>query len=158
MNKYIGRALLILCLLAGVGGITARAQIDSGVTVEANIPYAFVVRDKTLPAGKYTIKVLNDTDLNLLEIRSANGRTAVLFGTESLQADGTPSKTEVVFDRIGDQYFLSQIWVSGGDTGAQVEKSKMEQNLEADGKTAERHTVAAHHKSSKKTKNAKMTN
>jgi hypothetical protein len=158
MNKYVGRTLLILCIVAGIGGITATAQIDSDMTVEVNIPHAFVVRDTTLPAGKYAIKVLDESNLNVLEIRSANRRTAVLFETQDVHAERTPRQTEVVFDRVGDQYFLSQVWVSGSDNGAQVEKTKMEQRLEADGKTAEHYSVVAHHKSSKKIKHAAMTN
>lgn len=53
MNKYIVRTLLIICLLASVGAVTTKAQIDSDVSVEADIPYAFIIRDTTLPAGKY---------------------------------------------------------------------------------------------------------
>ena len=105
----LARRLLIVCLLASVGAVTTKAQIDSDMSVEADIPYAFVVRDTTLPAGKYIVKVLDDTSLNLLEIRSADGRTAVSFETESTQADRTPRQTELVFNRIGNQYFLSQI-------------------------------------------------
>jgi hypothetical protein len=157
MKRYFGRTLLILCLLAGVGGMTAKAQIGGGVTVEADIPYSFVVRDTTLPAGKYTIKVLDDTDLHVLEIRTASGHTPVLFETESAQADRTPRQTELVFDKLGDQYFLSQIWLSGSNTGAQVEKSKMEQRLEANGMNSERHSVAAHHRWLKRANKAKTT-
>ncbi|MEK6303320.1 MAG: hypothetical protein AABO41_21635 [Acidobacteriota bacterium] len=158
MNRYFGKMLLIGCLLAGVGAVTTKAQIDSDTPVEADIPHAFLVGDKTLPAGKYTIKVLNDTNLNLFEIRSSNRHTAVAFETENVQADRTPRQTELVFNKIGDQYFLSQIWVSESNYGVQVEKSKMEQGLEGKGMNSERHSVAAHHKSSKKTKQAKTEN
>lgn len=157
MNRYIGRTLLLVCLLAGVGGVTTKAQIDSGTPVEADIAHAFVVKDTTLPAGKYTIKVLDDSNLNVFEIRSANGRKAVIFETQDVQATQTPRQTEVVFDKIGDQYFLSQIWVIGSDAGDQLEKSKMQQSLETTGVKAERHSVAAHHKSSR-TKKKESTN
>lgn len=157
MNGYIGKTLLILCILAGIGGSSAKAQIDNDTTVEADIPHAFVVKETTLPPGRYTIKVLDDTNLNLLEIRSANGRSAGVFETVGVQADQTPRHTELIFDKIGDQYFLSQIWLSSSDSGAQVVKSKMQQSLETTGVKAERHSVAAHHKSSK-TKKSESTN
>jgi hypothetical protein len=155
MKEYIGRTLLIVCLLAGVGVVTAKAQIYSDTSVEADIPYAFIVGTTILPAGKYMIKVLNETNLDLLEISSSNGRRAVAFETQSTLADRTPRQTEVLFNKIGDQYFLSQIWVEGSNSGAQVEKSKIEQRLEASGMNSERHSVAARHKSSKGTKQAK---
>lgn len=157
MNGFIGKTLLILCLLAGIGGSTVKAQIDSDTTVDADIPHAFVVRETTLPAGRYTIKVLDDTNLNRLEIRSATGHRAVVFETVDVQADKTPRQSELVFDKIGDQYFLSQIWLSTSNSGAQVVKSKLQQNLETTGAKAERHSVAAQHKLPK-TKKAKSTN
>lgn len=89
-----------------------------------------------------------------MEIRSADGRTAVSFETESTQADRTPRQTELVFNKIGGQYFLSQIWMSGSNSGALLEESKVERKLEAAGVTSERHSVAARHKLSKTTKQA----
>jgi hypothetical protein len=129
----------------GLGAaMAARAQIDSDVTIEANIPYAFVVRDTTLPAGRYTIKVADEfTDLNVLEIRSHDGHMAVLFDTESKQANRAPSKSELLFDKIGDKYFLSQVFLEGDNSGNQLIKSRMEKKLEDSGRNAERQSVAA---------------
>ncbi|HXG65090.1 MAG TPA: hypothetical protein VNO70_08270 [Blastocatellia bacterium] len=78
---------------------------------------------------KYTIKVADETSLNVMEIRSANGRTAVLFETEDAHANQTPRQTELVFDKIGDRYFLSQIWLSGSDTGPRWQNRKWSSSL-----------------------------
>jgi hypothetical protein len=105
-----------------------------------------MVKDTRLPAGKYTIRVMDDSNLNVLEIRSVRGHKAVIFETEDAQARETPRQTEVVFDKIGDKYFLSQVWVSGSDSGNQLEKTKMERELESTGVTVEHDTVIAHHR------------
>ena len=130
--KTLSKLFLSLCLVMGLGAaLAAQAQIESDMTIEANIPHAFIVRDTTLPAGKYTIKVANAYDnLNLLEIRSANGRTAVFFETEDIQANRAPGKSELVFDTIGDNYFLSQVFLKGYNSGNQLAKSRMQQKLE----------------------------
>ncbi|MGA9770651.1 MAG: hypothetical protein WBV94_16545 [Blastocatellia bacterium] len=154
MKNYLVRGLLILCLFAGIGGAQASAQIDSDETIVADIPYDFVVRDQTLPAGKYTIKVSDDKDLSVLVLRSANGRRSALFQTQDIQANQTPRKTELVFDKVGDAYFLSQIWLSGSDQGVELEKSKAEQKLVDGGMKSERQSIAAIHRSSKKAKKA----
>jgi hypothetical protein len=98
--------------------------------------------------------VSDDTNPNLLVVRSTDGRTAAFFQTEDAQANETPRQTELVFNKIGDSYFLSQIWVAGSKQGAGLVKSKAEQKLEAGGMTSERHSVAADHGSPKKTKEA----
>jgi len=148
--------LLVICFLAGVGSIAANAQIDSDVTIEANIPYSFIVKDTTLPAGKYTVRVVDETNLKVLEIRNVNNNKAVLFETEDAQANETPRQTELVFDKLGDKYFLSQIWLSGSDSGNQLEKTKMERDLESSGMKMERNSVIAQHKAHHKSK-AKKT-
>ena len=66
-----------LCLVSGFGlATTVNAQIPSDLTLRANIPYPFIVGTTRLPAGKYTVKVADGKDLNLREIRSADGRTS----------------------------------------------------------------------------------
>ena len=142
--RYVSKLFLSLCLTLVFGAVAAQAQIESDVTIEANIPHAFVVEKTTLPAGKYTIKVADPNgDPSVMEIRSANGHTAVAFETEGMQPRQAPNKTELVFDKVGDTYFLSEVLVSGDDTGARLPKTRMEERLEGKGQTAERHSIAA---------------
>src|SRR3954454_3711811 len=82
--KIVAKLFLSLCLVAGLGATLTNAQIRSDATIRANIPYSFVVNNTTLPAGTYVITVLDSyaSDLSVLEIRSGNGKTAVLFETD----------------------------------------------------------------------------
>jgi hypothetical protein len=137
---------MALCLLTVGGGVVADAQIESAPPrIQANVAFAFVVGNTTLPAGKYEISRLDDTNPNTLELRSANGRTSVVFETEDAQTrdDQAASKTELVFDKVGDREFLSQIWVAGINSGRAVPKSRMEKRLDGGGSQAERHSIAA---------------
>jgi hypothetical protein len=104
-----------------------------------------VVGDTSLPAGKYQIKTLDDTANDVLEIRSADSRTAVIFNTADAQTrrDQIESKTELIFDKVQGQYFLSQIWVAGTSTGNELTKSRMEKRLTDGGSQSEKHSVVA---------------
>lgn len=144
--KTVSKLFLSVCLVMSLGAVAAHAQLETDIAIEANIPHAFIVRDTTLPAGKYTIKVADQGNPNVLEIRSADGRTSVLFDTEIKQANRTPGKSELVFNQMGDTSFLSQVFVEGNDTGNQLPKSRMEQRLEDKGLKSEKHSVAAHKK------------
>jgi len=143
--KIVTKLFLSLCLLVGLGAtLSTNAQIDSGVTIRANIPHAFVVNNTTLPAGTYDIRVADDyTELNVLEIRSVNRKTAVLFDTESTEAKQIMQRSELVFDKIGDTYFLSRVFLSGDQSGNQLQKSKMQRRLEESGSVADSHSIAA---------------
>ncbi|HZE72934.1 MAG TPA: hypothetical protein VE135_25760 [Pyrinomonadaceae bacterium] len=145
MIKNLGKLCLTLCLLVA-GGVVANAQIDGGPQIEANITFAFMVGDTKLPAGKYEIKTLDaETSPSILELRSADGRTSVVFDTQNAQRreDEFANKTELVFDKVGDQYFLSQIWVSGSASGSELPKSRMEKRLAGDGTQPEKHSIVA---------------
>jgi hypothetical protein len=145
LMKMITKLVLSLCLIAGLGAaLTSNAQIQSDATIRANISHSFVVNNTTLPAGTYVITVPDTTsDLNVLEIRSTNNKTAVLFDTEPVNATRIMQQSELVFDKIGDTYFLSRVFMSGDEGGNQVLKSKRQKRLEESGSTAESSSIPA---------------
>jgi len=96
----------------------------------ANIPFAFIAGTKTFPAGEYTIDRPSINEPDLLLIRSVDNNQALFLNAENVQARKTPEKTELVFNEIGDKYFLSKIWVSGEDSGREIPKPKAERELE----------------------------
>jgi hypothetical protein len=129
-----GKLLLVLCILTIGGGVVANAQVESVPEIEANVPFSFVVGDTTLPAGKYQIRTIDDGANVVLEIRSENGRTAVVFDTVQAQLEGDriQHKTELVFDKV-----------AGSTTGNELTKSRMEKRLAKDGSQLEQQSVAA---------------
>ena len=143
--KVISQVFLSLCLVLGLGAMFAsNAQIASDATIKVNIPHSFVVNNTTLPPGNYTIKVADDySNLNVLEIRSANGKTNVLFDTEPVNFERERRQSEVVFAKIGDDYFLSQVFLRGDESGNQVLKSKRQRRLEETGSVAKRTSIGA---------------
>jgi hypothetical protein len=146
---------MMISLVMGLGAAIANAQMPSDITLEANIPHTFVVKDTTLPAGTYFIKMPDETEPNVLEIRSADGHTASFFETDSAQANRTPGKNELIFDNIADQYFLSGIFVEGDEYGSEVPKSKMQRRLEREGRRPEKQSVAMNRIQSKSRQSAK---
>ncbi len=145
MVRNLGKLFLALCLLTIGGGVVANAQVDSVPQIEVNVPFDFVVGDTKLPAGKYQIKTVDDVANNVLEIRSEDARTSVVFDTSDAQTRGDQieNKTELVFDKVQGRYFLAQIWVAGTSTGNELIKSRMEKKLMNGGSQAEKQSVVA---------------
>jgi len=116
--------IMIIAALAGVLAVSAEAQTSSTQRVIANIPFAFSAGKTTLPAGRYTITVLNPTsDRKTLQIRSMNGRASALVLT--MTSDGNVSDTaKLVFDRYGDQYFFAQAQLAGEATSLAAVRTK----------------------------------
>jgi hypothetical protein len=143
--KYAGKLFLLVCTLIGSGAaITANAQIESGVTIRADIPYSFAVGDTQLPAGKYMVRVPDGaTDLSILEISSADSRKAIFFHTNDVQTIRAARQSELVFEHVGDEYFLSEVFLSGDNSGNQLARPKLERRLEGAGLKSESRSVAA---------------
>jgi len=123
-----------------------QAQITAAQGLEADIPFQFYAGNAKLPPGKYFIRVLDDTDLNVMEISSADGRTTALFDVEAVQAKSTP-KGELIFNKYGNRYFLEQLFDDGVRSGSQVVESRYEQRVDKGTVEAEEH-VPAHHRTS----------
>jgi len=128
--------IMSLAMLIAAGTISASAQITDRLV--ANIPFDFTVRDKILPAGKYFIKPLDTYDEGAFEMQNAQGKKVSVFLGENATAATMPEKTELIFNRIGDRYFLSEIFEGGNNLGIELEKSHAEKRLEKTGLVSER--------------------
>src|SRR5258708_38225604 len=104
MIKNLGKLCLTLCLLVVGGGVVANAQMDSVPQIEVNVTFPFMVGDTKLPAGKYVIRTSDDNSPNVLELRSADTKTSVIFDTEDAQTrrDQPTNTTELVIDKVAD--------------------------------------------------------
>src|SRR5262245_21965658 len=74
--------------------------------VSANIPFDFMVGDKKLKAGKYSVSRLyaNNPDATLV-IRDTAKRSTTLFNIDSI-VDKGGQRPRLIFHRYGNQYFL----------------------------------------------------
>jgi hypothetical protein len=111
-------------------------------TIEADVPFDFTVRHQVLPAGHYTIKRLDDSRPGAMTIRGSDSHEARIFLTGDAQIAKEPRHTELIFDRVGDHYFLSKIFEAGNNYGVEVQKSRAERKLETEGAMLERQSVA----------------
>jgi hypothetical protein len=144
MHTYFVRAIAVLFLAVFFLASGARAQIVGNV--EANIPFQFHVGSTKLPPGKYDIHVLDDSDLTVMEISSADGRASALFQVESAQAKSAPSKSELIFNKYGNRYFLSEVFDGDNPDGSRVVGSRYEQKLGQGATPTQEHVPATHHK------------
>jgi len=101
-------ALLAAGFLLFAGG-TASAGV-----VDIKVPFPFVVRGQTLPAGQYRLE-RDEVDASVVFIRGENGTNANLFVLTMPAAGHDPAgdKPALTFNRYENQYRLAGIWESG---------------------------------------------
>jgi hypothetical protein len=104
-----------LAAVLAVGSVPGEAA-----DMECKVPFSFQAGGKTLPAGSYTVTIVQST----VTIRGfATGAFALGHRVESRTAD-TP---KLVFHRYGDEYILREAWT--GSTGQQLVPSRYEREL-----------------------------
>ena len=120
-RNVFGLITLIVAFSIAVPMVQAQQTI-----MRANVPFAFNIGDKQLPAGTYVVREMDHGTL----IQSKDGQNSVL-GTYNYAGPSKADETKLVFDKVGDQYFLAQIWTSARDQGLSVPQSKLEKELRA---------------------------
>lgn len=121
--------LSVIALVTAVG--SAQGQ-SLAYKLRANIPFDFVVADRKLPAGEYSIgRVRQDSGDSFLLISSVDGRANAIRLSNPVESRVAKNEGTLVFHRYGDQYFLFQVWPSGSTVGRELFKSRSERNLVA---------------------------
>ncbi len=123
MNRKVhwGWGALALVLFFGLMASVAHAQ-----SLKAEIPFEFVVGDKRMPVGEYTVKPFTPQAV-MIQSKDCNSSAIVL--SSAVQAKKFQESGKLVFNRYGDQYFLSQIWTPGTFNGRLVPKSRLEREI-----------------------------
>jgi hypothetical protein len=127
MKKMLS-ATIVGCFLASMIAGTVQAQ-DPGAAIRASIPFDFIVRGKTLRAGNYEIRRINDEPVGLLVRNVDSKHDQAMVGTDAAYENQTPHKSMLLFHRYGDSYFLSEIVTAGENTGQEIVPSRAERTI-----------------------------
>ena len=112
--------------------------------LEVNIPFQFYAGSTKLPAGNYVVHMLDNStsDLKIMEISSANGSTSALFEVEDTEANPAPRKSELIFNKYGNRYFLAKVFDEGNQDGSRVPQSQYEKRVSQAAAEAQQHVPA----------------
>src|SRR5262245_14576659 len=107
---------------------SAGAQ-EPGTRIRAQIPFDFTVKGKTLPAGEYDITRVMDEPITLLLRNVHDKHDEVVVETAPKLERTMPKRDELIFNRYGDTYFLSDVFTAGEQTGEELRTTHQEREL-----------------------------
>ena len=123
MHKYANQVLTALTLVAWLMVPATHAQ---SIMLKADIPFNFVVGDTQLQSGEYHVKQLRP---GVIQLQGKVTRSSAIVMTTGVQTGKISDVGKLVFNRYGDQYFLSRIWEPSSITGRQLPKSRLEREV-----------------------------
>ncbi len=93
-------------------------------TINVSVPFGFHVGDTMLPAGRYAV----DTQIapHVVRVKSVDRSQSIVILTHGVGMNPRGTQRRLIFNRYGDQYFLSQVWTPAGYLGRELFKTKRE--------------------------------
>jgi len=107
--------IAIFGMFLGLTMVNAQAQAPSKARVD--IPFEFSAGKTTLHAGVYNVRRIS---ADVVTLRSEDGKSTVILHAPVTQTSSDPNAVaRLVFSKQGEEYFLSQIWLTA-DSGRRV--------------------------------------
>ncbi len=106
-NRIFNLAVIVGLVMLLTAVLNAQMPIKQPL-FRIDIPFAFMVGTSHLPAGNY--HVYHPGDPYLIVIEKDDGMARAMAYIHPADAKAEESSTKLVFNKYGDQYFLSQVW------------------------------------------------
>lgn len=120
------KLFIAITIVCGAFAVSGNAQTSVSQIMRARIPFTFTVGEKTLPAGVYTVSILNpSSDRKVLQIRSENGRVSAIIQTVGAEG-AVVDNAKLEFRRYGESYFFAKAQMAGESTGLAATKTRAE--------------------------------
>jgi len=116
--------LLAVTFLFSVAATSASAQL--GNTIQVRIPFAFVAGSKTMPAGVYSVERRTQ---RVLMLRSNDSNDTAMLNAVIVDNGGDSKRGRLLFNKYGDEYFLSAVVPSFSDVAYRVPPTSQEERL-----------------------------
>ena len=127
MNRRSLPLLIMLGILLPLAAANSVAQTNQELV--ASIPFEFTVCTEQLPAGTYKVRSLTSATPHVMLVRSDESRSVIMACAHEVQVPKRTTTGKLIFNRYGDKYFLSELWLQGERTGTELIKSEQEQAL-----------------------------
>jgi hypothetical protein len=112
MKKAALLTAAVLSILAWTSS-AAIAQTTALRSAVVKVDFSFVVNGGDLPAGAYLFQIENDQLLVRSQAGPGKGATAPIL--TRLGRHDKDAEPEIVFDKVGGKYLLSEVWLAGED-------------------------------------------
>jgi hypothetical protein len=130
--KY-AKKILVLALISLP--ILAEAQMVGSTKIVGQVPFPFMVGNKHLPAGQYTVEPVTEGG-PMLAIRGVGLKVSLFTLAMPTLAKNASGSYALVFHKYGDRAFLTSIKLAGDRTTYQIPESRAEAELRAQNVTA----------------------
>jgi hypothetical protein len=125
--KYAKRMLALLLIALP---ILAVAQMTSSTRIVGEVPFPFMVGNKHVPAGEWTVEKAGQ-GARILVIRNFDAKVGLFIPSTPDTAKKAADRYALVFHKYGDKAFLAGVKVAGDRTMYKIPEGREEAELRA---------------------------
>jgi hypothetical protein len=108
------KALVLASVFALIGVTFGFAQMNN--MPRMYIPFSFTVGGKVLPAGDYDfVRDALDTAIRVVSVKGGPSSDVTVKTRLGAEIHTTANDSHIVFDKVGEVYTFSELWVPGTD-------------------------------------------
>jgi hypothetical protein len=126
ITSFLASGLVSTALAIGVAATPFNAFAQSSLRVKADIPFAFQVGTKVMPAGTY---IFSRENQNIMLLRGSNPHDQILTMVLPQINLNAPKVGTITFTKYGDRYFLHKVSSSDTSTAYEWATGRQEKEL-----------------------------
>jgi hypothetical protein len=128
MSRKVLPLFATLIIVIGIITGAADAQTRHKITLEASVPFEFVVGNRVFPAGTYVFEMATGLpksfeESGVLVVRNHERKLYAAVATDVTTDDVARATPKVTFVRDGERVYLSKVWRQGNAAGLAVHTS-----------------------------------
>jgi hypothetical protein len=125
MNQKSFPIFALLLALIGINAVSLQAQTRRKVTLDALVPFEFVIGNRVFPAGHYTFEMATGVpkvsdQSGVLVVRGSERQLYAAVATGVTADTNAHVNPKLIFVRSGDRNLLSKVWRQGDVAGLSV--------------------------------------
>jgi len=125
LKRSVTATILFICLTTVAPGA---ANAQGRDRIEVTIPFSFVLREQTLPAGKYVVERTDPGRPNILTLTNVDQSVVCVVLAQRVEKDNPSTASSLVFMKREGKLYLFQVWNAGSMNGIQVPSAWDKQN------------------------------
>ena len=126
ITSFLASGLVSSALAIGIAATPSNALAQTSSGVKANLPFAFQVGSRVMPAGTYTFSKQGE---HVMLLSSDDARNRIVSMVLPQNESRTQTVGRVTFAKYGDHYFLHQISSSDSEIAYSWTTGKQEKEL-----------------------------
>lgn len=114
------KQFVIVVFIALTLSVATTVSAQSFQRLELRIPFSFVLKGQTLPAGKYIVERTDPGRPNILTLKNVDGGIVRFVLTQRVEKENPSEASSLIFIQRDEKCYLFQVWTAGSMNGSQI--------------------------------------